>query len=125
MRLMQITIVLGILATPAYAQSIPEGVPDARAVVWRCWYSEDRGPAVACRLLQAPEVVAQLPVVTGTSVPVFSRIRNNPRSLGDEVMLIPLHAPPLDMAFTARLARAVMCGARPSCVVDFGSEPRS
>ncbi|HET9578134.1 MAG TPA: hypothetical protein VFP44_09930 [Usitatibacter sp.] len=88
---------------------------------WRCWYHQpaDEEPVIACRLLQVgtagvdPATLAGLP-------PMVRRIRGDPASLLDEVVVIPLHAPPIEMRLAARLASSVMCGRTPACSVDFG-----
>jgi hypothetical protein len=49
-------------------------------------------------------------------------IRDDPQSLDEKTVAIPLHNIPIDMAHTARLARAVMCGTRADCEVAFHAE---
>lgn len=55
--------------------------------------------------------------------PVVRRIRGDPGSLDGQVILIPLHAPPIDMRQAARLARGVLCGGRAGCEVEFAPPP--
>ena len=51
--------------------------------------------------------------------PVVRQIRGDTGSLEWQVILIPLHAPPIDMRDAACLARGVLCGAQASCQVEF------
>src|SRR3954469_1043319 len=90
---------------------------------WRCAYDAVPGPRVACRLVQWPASVAQPAETTGPLPPMLTRIRKAPETLVDERIVIPLHAPPVDMRFVARLAHAVMCGARTDCDVQFSPTP--
>jgi hypothetical protein len=105
--------------TPAFAQAGDE-------LRWRCSYDSVPAPLVACRPVQWPGPEA-LPVsLSGTLdrlPPLVKRIRMAPETLADERIVIPLYAPPIDMRFVARLARAVMCGSRPACEVDFSETP--
>lgn len=90
---------------------------------WRCWYQpalED--PVIACRLLQAGTPTGD-PAATAGLPPFVRRIRDDPASFLDQVVVIPLRAPPIDMRLAERLASSVMCGRKLACSVDFASEP--
>ena len=90
---------------------------------WRCWYQPAvESPVIACRLLQAGSDAAN-PAAVAFLPPMVRRIREDPQSLEDTVVVIPLHAPPIDMRLASRLASNVMCGRKPACRVDFGNEP--
>jgi hypothetical protein len=93
---------------------------------WRCAYDAVPGPRVACRLVRWPAGGAQPTASADTTealTPMLTRIRKAPETLVDERIVIPLHAPPVDMRFVARLAHAVMCGPRADCAVDFSGDP--
>jgi hypothetical protein len=92
---------------------------------WRCWYVPAvESPVIACRLLEAGVPGEVAPTAASKPLPsMVQQIRNDPQSLVDNVVVIPLHAPPIDMRLAARLAKSVMCGARASCSVDFANEP--
>jgi hypothetical protein len=108
-----------LAAAPGWAQTGDE-------LRWRCAYDTVPGPGVACRLAQWPapdSQAASLPDALDRLPPIMKRIRSAPETLADERIVIPLYAPPVDMRFVARLARAVMCGSRADCAVEFSSEP--
>lgn len=110
-------VLLSLATTaPAHAQTGDE-------LRWRCAYDAVPGPRVACRLVRWP--ASTLPAAsaeaTGALAPMLTRIRKAPETLVDERIVIPLHAPPVDMRFVARLAYAVMCGDRRDCDVEFSS----
>src|SRR5581483_1694593 len=93
---------------------------------WRCWYDASPDPQVACRLIEtrAPDAT---PVALAVSVdrlaPMVQTIRTAPETLGGERIVIPLYSPPIETHWVTRLARAVMCGSRADCAVDFSSGP--
>jgi hypothetical protein len=96
-------------------------------LLWRCWYDDAPASHIACRLVQWPAPDAQpalLPVAVDRLPSMVRLIRTAPETLADERIVIPLYSPPIDMRFVARLARAVMCGSRTACEVDFSEEPR-
>lgn len=128
MRLIQIMAALGLAAAlPAFAQqvaSVPQDARQPESISWRCWYAPERGSSVACRLIEAPVAVEAMQL-SARAPRYFARIRNEPASLEDEIVVIPLHGgPPTDMARVALLARAIMCGARAGCAVHF-QQPQS
>jgi hypothetical protein len=92
------------------------------ASTWTCWHGGET--SVYCLLNRAePSGAATTPDAAGTARPlpaVVQTIRNDPASLEDRVIVIPLHSVPYDLAFVAQLAQAVMCGAKPDCAVVFG-----
>lgn len=115
-------LIFGVLASLWAVAHAADATP-ANETRWRCWYVPAvESPVIACRLLQAgsrgadPRAAAPLP-------PMVRRIREDPQSLLDNVVVIPLHAPPIDMRLASRLASSVMCGRTPACRVDFAAEP--
>lgn len=114
-----------LAAPPAFAATPGEaGVPTR----WRCHYLGEPQPAISCSLDVAQAIpVADLdPALDDDASPreFVDRIRSRPASLAGKAVRIPLWAPPIDMAFAVRLARAVMCGARAGCEVDFEAPSR-
>ena len=102
------------------AHAAPE--EETGAPRWSCWYQGEPAPSVACRLARAPgpeAIPAAVPPWMERMPPVVRRIRGDPGSLDGQVILIPLHAPPIDMRDAGRLARGVMCGAQAACQVEF------
>jgi hypothetical protein len=92
---------------------------------WNCLYAPTDGEFIACQLLSAPlEGPAARPPAAGLErLPRLVRdIRDDPQSLDDRTVVIPLHNTPIDMARAGQLARAVMCGTRPDCEVAFHAE---
>lgn len=116
-RLIHVMAVMLAFAATASAQPIPDTPDDRAEVVWRCWYGEERGPALVCRLVSAPGLDEPEPSIP--LPPMLQRIRNWPEMLRDQLVLIPLFGPPVDMSRAERLARAVMCGSLTTCSVDF------
>lgn len=117
--LRSILLALGMSSLASFAQTGSTGGGEPAAVVWSCWYAPER-TGVACRLVRAPGVASATPIASAT---MLGRVRNDPASLEGEAVVIPLHGPPLEMKRAAALARAVMCGAQPSCEVDFHAGP--
>jgi hypothetical protein len=105
------------------AATAPARAQAGDGLLWRCAYDAVPGPRIACRLVRWPASDAQPADPTGPLPPILTRIRKAPETLVDERIVIPLHAPPVDMRFVARLAHAVMCGARTDCDVDFSPDP--
>jgi hypothetical protein len=93
---------------------------------WHCWYD---GQAFVHCLLQSvgpdrPAVVAA-PAQGSRALPAVVRtIRNDPVSLKDQSISIPLHTIPYDMDFVQQLALSVMCGSQTGCTVAFEAAPR-
>lgn len=115
-------------ALAALAAMAAQGVPaeEAGAPRWSCGYQAEPAPSVACRLARAPgpeAIPAAVPPWMERMPPVVRRIRGDPGSLDGQVILIPLHAPPIDMRQAARLARGVLCGGRAGCEVEFATPP--
>ena len=107
-------LALAALPLAALAQPLTQVSPP---VLWDCWYERDRGPALACRLASAPDATLSAP--DRTRLPGLTpTIRNDPASLADDIVLIPLYGPSDDPARLMRLARAVMCGPQAGCVVQ-------
>lgn len=92
---------------------------------WRCWY--DREVRIICLIDDAPQAA----IAPGTStlpanLPALVRqMRNDPAALRNRFIEIPLFTPPFDMAFTAQLAKASVCGSRRDCSVHFTATPAS
>ncbi len=92
---------------------------------WNCVYAPVDGEFIACQLVSASlELPAGRPSPAGRDrLPKLVRdIRDDPASLDEKTVVIPLHNTPIDMARTAQLARAVMCGSRADCEVAFHAE---
>jgi hypothetical protein len=120
---MRITL---IVALASLAASAPARAQTSDELRWACAYDAAPSPRIACRLLHwpAPDPLAEASPETADRLPpIMTRIRKAPETLADERIVIPLHGPPVDMRFVARLARAVMCGSRTDCAVDFSYEP--
>lgn len=115
--MIRIMAALLAFAATVSAQPIPDTPDDRAEVTWRCWYGEERGLALVCRLLRAPGLGEPEPF--GPRPPMLQRIRNRPETLRDQLVLIPLFGPPVDMSRAERLARAVMCGSLVTCSIDF------
>lgn len=114
----RILLAMACLAGPALAFA-------AEPTRWNCVYAPSEGEFIACQLVSTPvEGVAARPAVAGHErLPKLVReIRDDPQSVDDRTIVIPLHNAPIDMALTGRLARAVMCGTRPDCEVAFHAE---
>lgn len=86
---------------------------------WRCWY--DQQVHIACLLDEIPQEGAPFQAVSlpGNIPPIVARLRNDPATFRSQLVRIPLHTQPYDMAFTATLARASVCGSRRDCSVHF------
>jgi len=90
---------------------------------WYCWYAL---PArVSCLLEAAP---ARIDTV-GVDFESLKRLphavtvmRVDPTRLRGQRIEIPLHSPPVEMGFTALLARSVMCGSQRRCTVSFDAQ---
>lgn len=87
---------------------------------WRCWY--DQQTHITCLVDTLPTAdkasLDNLPV----NLPGIVRtMRTNPASLRNKIVHIPLLTEPLDMEFTAVLAKSTVCGSRRDCSVNFSS----
>ena len=107
----------------------PRAVADESAqlpgsqINWYCWYTPPTG--VTCLLEAAPasietggvdfESLKRLP-------PAVTVMRSDPARLRGQRIEIPLHSPPIEMRFTALLARSVMCGSQRHCAVSFDAQ---
>ena len=93
---------------------------------WYCWYRGDT--FVHCRLRSAePSKKAAVPPVATSdrSLPeIVQIIRDDPGSLKNQSVSIPLHTIPYDMDFVRQLAKSVMCGGQTACAIDFGADLR-
>lgn len=121
--MIRIMVALVTIASSVSAQPLFDTPDDRAEVSWRCWYGEERGPALLCRLLRAPGI--DEPQLVGPLPPMLERIRNRPAMLRDELVVIPLFGPPIEMSRAERLARVVMCGGLATCSVDFARGPRT
>jgi hypothetical protein len=114
------------LALCAHGADVP-GVPDVvQGVHWHCWYTGQlENPGIACRLTEPEEPVTPQALDSAMlQLPqIVRRIRTDPESLRDNVVVIPLHAPPIDMRMAMRLANSVMCGRRVGCTVELSPQP--
>lgn len=115
-------------AIAALSEPLPanaEDVASARPTVqWRCWY--DQNVHIVCLmegLAQPSELAASVGgYAPSANLPPFVHaLRKTPEAFRRETIRIPLHGHARDMAFTETLARAGVCGARPSCSVRFSA----
>lgn len=100
-------------------------LPARGETLWHCWY--DQATHVVCALaaadpqrgLSAEEwrtVTETGPThMQATLPPVVQWLRQRPGAFCGRIMLIPLHAEPIDHRGVGELAQAVMCGARRDC----------
>lgn len=116
-------LLLATLAVSGNAFANPDQAFDD-APRWACWYA----PAelnIQCLLFQAPtrNLAQRAAEVAGRSdrrLPELARqIWGSPEELAGTRIGIPLMAQPEDMGHARRLARSVVCGARPDCSVLF------
>lgn len=129
-------MVLGaaMMSGPVRSQALPPGL----AVTWRCWYAAGESPWLACEFLEtetsieiddadpAPDIATPPAANPGPRLPAIVRIiRERPAFFRDKRVFIPLYTHPIEMARAERLARAVLCGARPGCTVILGGPPGS
>jgi hypothetical protein len=125
MRTARMTLALvASLATFAHAA---DALDVGQGVRWRCWYTgQAENPGIACRLAEPAEPVAQQPLDPQSAAlvlpPFVRQIHTDPESLREKVIVIPLHAPPIDLRMAMRLATSVMCGRRVGCLVEFAPE---
>ncbi len=90
---------------------------------WYCWYAL---PARVICLLEAAPAKIDTDGVDFESLkrlpPGVTVMRADPARLRGQRIEIPLHSPPLEMGFTALLARSVMCGSQRRCAVSFDAQ---
>lgn len=111
---------LACLAGAVRAES--SGQSPEHELHWRCWY--DRQAGISCVVDAVPPSGSpSLPALPPDLPAVVRAMRAKPGSLRGRIVYIPLLTEPYDMAFTATLARAVVCGSRHDCVVDFNPRP--
>ena len=113
------------LANQAADEYVSRALPDV-GTVWHCWY--DGITSILCRLGESINEVAvsnsaQPDTPVDSRLPgIVNTIWNQAAELAGELIAIPLHVPPIDMAFTGELAESVMCdGAKAPCGVIFAS----
>lgn len=112
------------LANQATEEFVSRALPDA-GTVWHCWY--DGMTSILCRLRESSNIVAisnSQPETPADSrlAGIVKPIWNQAAELAEELIAIPLHAPPIDMAFAGELAESVMCGGtKAPCGVIFAS----
>lgn len=113
------------LANQAAEEYVSTALPDV-GTVWHCWY--DGITSILCRMGESINEVA-ISHSSQPETPADSRLAgivkplwNQAAELAEELIAIPLHAPPIDMAFTGELAESVMCGGtKTPCGVIFAS----
>lgn len=98
---------------------IPLAVSAAEPLQWRCWY--DQKIHIACLVDTVPDRAYPSSEVALPSnlPPIVLELRENPGAFHNRILHVPLHSMPLDMEFTATLAKAAMCGSRKDCTVKF------
>lgn len=93
-------------------------------VSWRCWPADSN---IECLLATAVLVdaasIAPDPTSSIDLPGAVMALRTDPEAFRGELIVIPMHTPPVDMQFAAELAAASMCGSRVDCTVDFTSMP--
>lgn len=101
------------------------GLPARGETLWHCWY--DQATHVVCALaaadpqrgLSAEEwriATETRPTTLQASLPpVVQWLRQRPGAFRGRIMVIPLHAEPIDHRMVGELAQAVMCGAARGC----------
>lgn len=119
--------VLCALLTIATANAADTGSlnPAGETLRWRCWY--DQSVHISClieeQLAASRSGAKQAAYVPGKNLPPIVRtLRTSPEAFRQQIVSIPLHTPPIDMEFTAQLARACVCGGRPGCSVSFSGK---
>lgn len=111
-------LVLCLCAFPAAATANDARAP-VEPLLWRCWYDPVR-PAMACLLEDGPAERGEFHPGTLTGPETFRALQVDPGRFADEPILVPLHAPPIDMKRAEQLARSVVCYRHPQCRVAFG-----
>lgn len=113
------------LANQAAEEYVSRALPDV-GTVWHCWYNGIT--SILCRMGESINEVA-ISHSAQPETPADSRLAgivkplwNQAAELAEELIAIPLHAPPIDMSFTGELAESVMCGGtKTPCGVIFAS----
>ena len=92
------------------------------ATVWYCAYSGNA--TIRCQLgLAGNQTVAQGAARNPEIVSVTRRIIEEPETLANRTVVIPLRAPPFEFRSVGLLAESVMCGTRSGCGIIFGESP--
>lgn len=130
-------VVAGLIGAGAAASALAQG----SALSWHCWV--DGGERLNCVLDALPATDSGLPASipppaagatdasagagAGTSAaaaaaarrlpPIVARLRDRPRTLAGQVIVIPMHSVTDDWPRVTQLARAVLCTADASCVI--------
>jgi hypothetical protein len=85
---------------------------------WRCWY--DQRSHISCLVDVLPAANDEPQLHLPFNLPSIVReMRTNPIAFRGRFIHIPLLGQPQDMAFTAALAKASVCGSRQDCTVYF------
>lgn len=85
---------------------------------WRCWY--DQQTHITCLVDTFPQGNgAALPALPENLPAIVKTMRTDPGALRRKIVHIPLHSAPMDMEFTAILAKSAVCGSRRDCSVNF------
>ncbi len=116
-----------------------QGAEPAPMIDWRCWVGRDALYSIHCLNFGVPIFVeAGMPVRNDARVPDRFRrdlfaagaspnlarlVRADPEAYDGRVWLIPLYTAPIDMEHVRLLARSVMCGRDPRCVVHLSNTP--
>jgi len=125
-RFFLILFVLHALGPASSASADAASLTAPETLRWRCWY--DQSVHISCLIEYlaetAPDANTRNPYTPDENLPpVIRSLRTNPENFRQRIIRIPLHAPPVEMEFAARLARAVVCGSRPGCSVHFTASP--
>lgn len=111
---------------PAARNLLPEPYRNKPATEWATvWYCAYAGnTTIRCQLgLAGSRAVARGTALNPEAVSVARKIIEEPVTLSNRTVVIPLHAPPFEFKSVGQLAESVMCGTRSSCGIIFGESP--
>lgn len=117
----------GILAAgPPSKNLLPEPYRNKPSNDWTTvWYCAYGGNAtIHCRLgLAGSRTIVQGTARNPDIVSVARKIIEEPETLANRTVIIPLRAPPFEFKSVGLLAESVMCGTRSGCGIIFGESP--
>ncbi len=110
-------MVLAVCSAAAALSAWGEPSAIRRAAIWNCAYVAQPDPALACRRVTPADAAAK---ASPGPAPLWGGDVSAP---GENVVLIPLYAPPRDKTSSdlRTLARTTMCADEPACYVLFPS----
>lgn len=112
-----------LLLSLANGVTVADDLPvPARLLQWRCWY--DQQIHIDCLLETAPEAASLPAADLPANLPaIVKALRQDPEAFRHYFVHVPLLSQPVDVEFTAQLARASMCGSRRDCLVNYSHRP--